>query len=116
MTKQVKMTVKKQMKRFFKAISVFLLLSSAPLFAQNLIVNGGFEPTGGAYYSSEYTRIYGSNVVEGGCYAIDNSTANHGGGGGWPELTGSSGRFMLVNGFGGNTHLSKVVWSNQHPD
>lgn len=104
------------MKRFFKAISVFLLLSSAPLFAQNLIVNGGFEPTGGAYYSSEYTRIYGSNVVEGGCYAIDNSTANHGGGGGWPELTGSSGRFMLVNGFGGNTNLSKVVWSNQHPD
>ena len=104
--------------RNLRIISVLFLLSLIPLstvFAQqNLIVNGGFDPNGGAYYSTEYTRVFGSNVVEAGHYAVDNTTAGHGGGGGWPEPSGSDGRFMLVNGFGGNTNSTKVVWSNYH--
>ena len=101
------------MQRIFKVLAMLLLLSSTSLFAQNLITNPGFETSGG--YTSDYTRIYGANVVEAGCYAIDNTTANHGGGGGWPELTGSTGRFMLVNGFGGSNNPNKVVWTPQQP-
>ena len=109
------MTVKNQMKRMFKAIAVLLLLSSAPLFAQNpnMITNGEFETNGG--YTSQYQRTYGANVVEAGHYAIDNTTANHGGGGGWPTLNGSTGRFMLVNGLGGSENPTTVVWTTQQP-
>ena len=109
------MTVKNQMKRMFKAITVLLLLSSATLFAQNpnMITNGEFETNGG--YTSQYQRTYGANVVEAGHYAIDNTTANHGGGGGWPTLNGSTGRFMLVNGLGGSENPTTVVWTTQQP-
>ena len=105
--------MKNQLIRVFKALALCLVLMSSPVFAQNLITNPGFEVSGG--YTSEYTRIYGPNVVEAGCYAIDNTTANHGGGGGWPEPAGSTGRFMLVNGFGGSNNPNKVVWTPQQP-
>ena len=105
--------MKNKLLRAFKAMTLCLLFMASPVFAQNLIPNPGFETSG--QYTSDYTRIFGPNVVEAGCYAIDNTTANHGGGGGWPELTGSTGRFMLVNGFGTNTNPTKVVWTPEQP-
>ena len=109
------MTVKRQMKRIISALVMLLLLSSNLLFAQNpnMISHGDFEVTSG--WTTDYTRIYGTNVVEAGCYAIDNTTANHGGGNGWPTLSGSTGRYMLVNGFGGSNNPYKVVWTPQEP-
>ena len=109
------MTVKKQMKRIISALVMLLLLSSNSLLAQNpnMISHGDFEVTSG--WTTDYTRIYGANVVEAGCYAIDNTTANHGGGNGWPTLSGSTGRYMLVNGFGGSNNPYKVVWTPQEP-
>ena len=109
------MTVKRQMKRIISALVMLLLLSSNSLFAQNpnMISHGDFEVTSG--WTTDYTRIYGTNVVEAGCYAIDNTTANHGGGNGWPTLSGSTGRYMLVNGFGGSNNPNKVVWTPQEP-
>ena len=107
--------MKKRIKQFFLAIAMLILLSPAQLFAQNpnLVTNGGFETNGG--YTSQYQRTYGPNVVEAGHYAIDNTTANHGGGGGWPTLNGSTGRFMLVNGLGGDDNPTTVVWTTQQP-
>ena len=103
------------MKRIISTLVMLLLLSSNSLFAQNpnMISHGDFEVTSG--WTTDYTRIYGANVVEAGCYAIDNTTANHGGGNGWPNLSGSTGRFMLVNGFGGNDNPNKVVWTPVEP-
>ena len=92
----------------------FVMLAASPLFAQNLLTNGEFETNGG--YLSDYERTYSAHVVEGGHYAIDNTTANHGGGTyGWPELVNSSGRYMLVNGYGGTVNPTKRVWYTQFP-
>ena len=112
------MIVKMQMKRIISTLAMLLLLSTTSIFAQhpNMIINGGFESNGGgAIYSTDYERTYGG-VVEAGHYAVDYSTATYGGGGGWPEPAGSTGRFMMVNGFGGSTNPTKVVWSNYHQD
>ena len=93
---------------------LFVASVASPLFAQNLLTNGEFETNGG--YLSDYERTYSAHVVEGGHYAIDNTTANHGGGAaGWPQPANSSGRFMLVNGFGGNVNPTKRVWYTQFP-
>ena len=109
------MTAKKQVLRIFNLLTLFVCLA-APAVAQNMIINGGFEPNnGGAIYSTDYERTYGG-VVEAGHYAVDNTTTGYGGGGGWPQLNGSTGRFMMVNGFGGNTNLTKIVWSSYHHD
>lgn len=94
-------------------IALLWAVASTALGQENLITNGQFETNGG--YTSQYTRTYGANVVEAGHYAIDNTTANHGGGGGWPTLTGSTGRFMLVNGLGGNNNPTTTVWTTQQP-
>ena len=99
--------------RIINALVLFLMLSTSPLLAQNLLYNGEFETNGG--YTSEYERIYGANGVGAGCYAIDNTTANHGGGQGWPQPSNSSGRFMIVNGFGSNTNPTKIVWTTDSP-
>ena len=92
---------------------LFMASVASPLFAQNLLTNGEFETNGG--YLTDYERTYSAHVVEGGHYAIDNTTANHGGGSGWPQPANSSGRFMLVNGFGGNVNPTKRVWYTQFP-
>ena len=112
------MAVNNRTQRVFSALVMLLLLSTTSVFAQhpNQIINGGFESNGGgAIYSTDYERTYGG-VVEAGHYAVDNTTANYGGGGGWPEPAGSTGRFMMVNGFGGSNNPNKVVWSNYHHD
>ena len=109
------MTAKKQVLRIFNLLTLFVCLA-APSVAQNMIINGGFEPNnGGAIYSTDYERTFGG-VVEAGHYAVDNTTTGYGGGGGWPQLNGSTGRFMMVNGFGGNTNPTKIVWSSYHHD
>lgn len=112
------MTVNNRTQRVFSALVMLLLISTTSVFAQhpNQIINGGFESNGGgAIYSTDYERTYGG-VVEAGHYAVDNTTAGYGGGGGWPEPAGSTGRFMMVNGFGGSNNPNKVVWSNYHHD
>lgn len=112
------MTVNNRTQRVFSALVMLLLISTTSVFAQhpNQIINGGFESNGGgAIYSTDYERTYGG-VVEAGHYAVDNTTTGYGGGGGWPEPAGSTGRFMMVNGFGGSNNPNKVVWSNYHHD
>lgn len=109
------MTVKNQILRIFNLLVLCAVMAS-PAFAQNLIINGGFESNGGgAIYSTDYERTWGG-VVEAGHYAVDYNAATYGGGIGWPEPSGSSGRFMMVNGFGGSINPTKVVWSSYHPD
>ena len=107
------MDISNRRHRIINILLLFLMLSASPLFAQNLIPNGEFETSGG--YTSEYERIFGPNGVGAGQYAIDNTTENHGGGQGWPQPANSSGRFMIVNGFGGNTNPTKIVWTTQQP-
>lgn len=99
----------------FKTLAVLFLLSSSRLFAQNLIVNGDFESynqygqiTAPSY--TDYARVNGAYGVESGHYVIDNTTANHGGGLGFPNLSNSHGKYMLVNGWGGSDASSKIVW------
>ena len=99
----------------FQAIAVLLLLASAPLFAQNQITNGDFEAT--AIYGAldppsytDYVRVNANYVVEAGHYVINNTTAGHGGGQGWPLPSNSHGKYMIVNGYGGSTNPTKVVW------
>lgn len=81
-----------------------------PLAAQNVIVNGDFEATDGFIEYTDYERTYSRYVVEAGHYAIDNTTSGYGGGMGWPMPSNSDGKFMMVNGFGGNSNPTKVVW------
>lgn len=95
---------------FFIALPFFLLTMANTASAQNLIVNGDFESTNGYIEFTNYNRTYSPYVVEAGHYAIDNSTSGYGGGQGWPSLSNSNGKFMMVNGFGGNSNPSKVVW------
>jgi len=99
----------------FKAIAALLLLASAPLFAQNQITNGDFEAT--AIYGAldpptytDYQRVNANYVVEYGHYVINTTTAGHGGGQGWPLPANSHGKYMIVNGYGGTTNPTKVVW------
>ena len=96
------MTQNNRILRIFKAIAVQLLLSSTSLFAQNLITNGDFEAANDYIEFTHYERTYSPYVVEAGHYAIDNTTSGYGGGQGWPALSDSHGKFMMVNGFGGN--------------
>ena len=104
-------------KRLIAFVAVLFGLGGS-LFAQNLIVNGDFEAyniygqiTAPSY--TDYARVNGAYVVEYGHYVIDNTTNGHGGGYfGWPAVQGhgGSGKFMMVNGFGGSTNPTKVVW------
>lgn len=89
-----------------------LVLGGLPIFAQNLVVNGDFEQ-GNTGFMSHYTYTE-TGVIEAGCYCIDYSSAGHGGGIGWPTVLGygGSGKYMIVNGFGGeNVNPNKVIWS-----
>lgn len=93
----------------------FLLASMSSASAQNLIVNGDFESynvygqiTAPSY--TDYVRVNGNYVVEAGHYVINSTTSGHGGGQGWPMPSDSHGKFMIVNGFGGNSNPTKVVW------
>lgn len=104
-------------KQLFVLVAVVLGLFGT-MSAQNLIVNGDFESysiygqiTAPSY--TDYIRVNGPYVVEAGHYVIDNTTNGHGGGWfGWPDVQGhgGSGKFMMVNGYGGTTNPTKVVW------
>ena len=116
MENQRQMTVNNRVLQVFKAIAMLLLLSSASLFAQNLIVNGDFEQTTGFNYNqiSDYQRITGG-AVESGRFIHDVTSTNHGSGtlGGWPANLkgyGGSGYYLLFNGFGGTVNQTKVAW------
>lgn len=104
-----------RMQRVFKAIAMLVLLASSPLFAQNQITNGDFEastiygPLAPPSYT-DYVQVNAQYVVEAGHYVINTTTSGHGGGQGWPMPGDSHGKFMIVNGYGGNTNPTKVVW------
>ena len=93
-----------------------LLMALFPVFGQNnLVINGDFEAYSiygaiAAPTATDYVRVNGSYVVEAGHYVINTTTSGHGGGQGWPEPANSNGKFMIVNGYGGSTGPSKVVW------
>lgn len=110
------MTVKNRILRVFRVVTMLFLLPSAQVFAQsNLIVNGDFESY--AQYGqitppsyTDYHRKTGPYIVEAGQYVIDNTTANHAGGVGWPNPSNSHGKYMIVNGWGGPDAPTKIVW------
>lgn len=92
-------------------VAVVALWGEMPLVGQNnLIVNGDFEQGNTGFYTDYY--VAQSMIVGEGCYCIDNSSNGHGGGMlGWPSVSGyGGGKYMIVNGFGGNENASKVVW------
>lgn len=83
-----------------------------PLSAQNIVVNGDFETANGQnLFESQYTYKSGGQISEGE-FCIDNTVTGHGGGtlGGWVQPSGSTGKFMLVNGWGTSAAPNKVVW------
>jgi len=88
---------------------VVALWGGMPLVGQNVIVNGDFEQ-GSTGFETDYIEVVGPYGVEAGHYCIDNTTAHHGGGLGWPEPSGSNGNFMMVNGYGGLDNVTKTVW------
>ncbi len=104
------------MKWLFKTLAMLLMLSSPRLFAQT-IANADFE-SGNTGFQSDYTYVNpqnnGQNVgIENGKYTVDNTSNGHGIGSiGWPTIQGygGSGKYMLVNGFGGNTNPTKAAW------
>lgn len=109
------MIVNNRIPHVFKAVVVLLLLSSASLFGQNLIINGDFEQISGFDYNgiSDYERIFGGGVHEGQFIHDVNSTGHGPGDLGWPNNLkgyGDSGYYLLFNGFGGNLNPSKVAW------
>lgn len=108
--------VKKQIASVF-VVCLMALLGTSPLFAQN-IANADFE-SGNSGFQSDYTYVNpqdynGQNVgIENGKYTIDNTSSGHGIGSiGWPTILGygGSGKYMLANGFGGNTNPTKAAW------
>ena len=110
-----------QLKRvILPALLVLLMVAGiANLKAQNQIVNGDFESSSiyGAIAPSytDYQRVLSNFLVESGHYVINNTTSGHGGGQGWPMPSNSHGKFMIVNGFGGSTNATKVVWKQTVP-
>ena len=108
----MKMTVFNQIPRAIIALAVLLMLSSMPLLGQNQnqLTNGDFEASNDYIEYTDYQRTFSPYVVEAGHYAIDNTTNGYGGGQGWPFPSNSHGKFMMVNGYGGNNNASKVVW------
>ena len=85
------------------------------MLAQNLIVNGDFESYNiygqiAAPSSTDYQRVNANYVVECGHYVINTTTSGHGGGQGWPNPSNSHGKYMIVNGYGGNSNPTNVVW------
>lgn len=86
-------------------------MGAFPLTAQT-IVNADFE-SGNSGFLTDYDYT-SSGVVEAGHYCVDNTSNGHGGGqlGGWPTVLGygGSGKYLLVNGYGGDINQTKVVW------
>ena len=104
-----------QLKRALCTAMLVLLLNvvgMGKMYAQtNLIVNGDFE-SGNTAFFTDYTLQYLGAVGEGRC-CIDTTSTGHGSGSiGWPTILGygGSGNYMMVNGFGGATNPTKVVW------
>ena len=98
------------MKWLFKTLAMVLLLSSSRLFAQT-IVNADFE-SGNTGFNSDY-QYWPTGGVDAGQYCVDVTSAGHGIGSiGWPTILGygGSGKYMLVNGFGGTINPTKVAW------
>ena len=99
----------KRILSFFVICFVFAAMLS-PLAAQN-IVNADFE-SGNTGFITDYTYTPSGQVDEG-YYCIDVTAQGHGGGQlGWPNISGygGSGKYMLVNGHGGATNPTKIVW------
>lgn len=98
------------MKWLFKTLAMLLVLSSPRLFAQT-IVNADFE-SGNTGFNSDY-QYWPTGGVDAGQYCVDVTSAGHGIGSiGWPTILGygGSGKYMLVNGFGGSTNPTKAAW------
>ena len=109
------------MTRLFRnllAIGVLFLISQmsiSSVFAQqDLIVNGNFEASWNQQNPGFFTNYipYPSGGMPAGRYCIDNTVDGHGSGwlGGFLPPTGSSGKYMIVNGYGGTNNQNQVVW------
>lgn len=99
----------------FGVLSFLMWAMATTASAQNVIVNGDFEDYNiygaiTAPSSTDYTRVNANYVVEYGHYVINTTTSGHGGGQGWPNPSNSHGKYMIVNGFGGSSNPTKVVW------
>jgi len=103
------MTAIKRIFCFFNVL-VLCVFIALPSFAQNLITNGDFE-SGNTGFSTDYI-YYPTGGMPAGRYCIDNTVSGHGQGslGGFLPPNGSTGKYMIVNGYGGNNNQNKVVW------
>lgn len=103
------MTICNLVQRLFKTVVILSLLPSVQLFSQtNLITNPGFENGVTGFYT-DYT-YYPSGGMLSGCYCVDNTVSGHGEGSGFLPPSGSTGKYLIVNGFGGSGNQNKVVW------
>ena len=107
------------MTRFFHnllAIGVLFLISQisiSSVFAQqDLIVNGNFEASWNQQNPGFFTNYspYPSGGMLAGCYCIDNTVSGHGEGSGFLPPNNSTGKYMIVNGYGGTNNQNQVVW------
>lgn len=93
----------------FVALPFLLLMLSTTASAQNnIIVNGDFEAGNTGFFTDYiYEPTYGMLA---GRYCVDNTVNGHGENNSFLPPSGSSGKYMIVNGFGGNDNQNKVVW------
>ena len=89
---------------------VLVLILSNSVFAQHELVTNGEFTNGNTGFSTQYTYKPSGNVGNGE-YCVDNNCQGHNNLGlGWPSVPGISGKYMIVNGKGGSSAPSKVVW------
>ena len=106
-------TLNKLNKRILAFFGICLVMAAiSPRLAAQTIVNADFE-SGNTGFITDYSYTATGEVGEG-YYCIDVTAQGHGGGtlGGWPDIRGygGSGKYMLVNGHGGATNPTKIVW------
>lgn len=106
-------TLNKLNKRILAFFGICLVMAAiSPRLAAQTIVNADFE-SGNTGFITDYSYTATGEVGEG-HYCIDVTAQGHGGGtlGGWPNIPGfgGSGKYMLVNGHGGATNPTKIVW------
>lgn len=89
---------------------VLVLILSNSVFAQHELVTNGEFTNGNTGFSTQYTYKPTGDVGNGE-YCVDNNCQGHNNLGlGWPSVPGISGKYMIVNGKGGSSAPSKVVW------
>lgn len=95
-----------RVQKLLTILGAMTIAAIAPLYAQNLIVNGDFE-AGNTGFTTAYT--YNTNLVpEGNYYIATNPSLHHPHAASYGDHTTGSGLMMMVNGI---TQPNLAVWS-----